>query len=362
VRGIQRFQKKAVLLFKEKTVFVVGAGASCELKMPSGAQLTDAIAAGAKVGFGHYDEKATGDSGLRVALQRHYDSRAINERLPAMRNIADGIYLAESIDNYIERHQDSSFVAEMGKFIIAYFLLKAEASSRLKLHQDRDRPLDLPSLYDTWLDPFTRTLISGLGKGDVDQIGSEIAIVCFNYDRCIERYLQDAISRAFHLEPSHADRIVRNIRILRPYGSLGRLPPQPRGSGDGLVPFGAPPDTVDLPSVARRLRTYTEQIDDATLIADVQNTVREAKQLVFLGFGFHQQNIKLLTGNFGDSVPAKRVYYSGYGIPDQAVETMIKRTLPLAGLASHHIAKSTHFEKNGTAHHVMSVYRAALSA
>jgi hypothetical protein len=41
---------------------------------------------------------------------------------------------------------------------------------------------------------------------------------------------------------------------------------------------------------------------------------------------------------------------------------MIKRTLPMAGLASHHIAKSTHFEKNGTAHHVMSVYRAALSA
>lgn len=279
-----------------------------------------------------------------------------------MRNIADGIYMAESIDNYIERHQDNPFVAEMGKFVIAYFLLKAEAASRLKLHGDGDRPLDLPSFGDTWLDPFTRTLISGLGKGDVDQIGSEIAIVCFNYDRCIERYLQDAISRAFHLDPSHADRIVRNIRILRPYGSLGRLPPQPRGSGDGLVPFGARPETVDLPSVARRLRTYTEQIDDATLIADVQNTVREAKQLVFLGFGFHQQNIKLLTGNFGDSVPAKQVYYSGYGIPDQSVEAMMRRTLPMAGLRSHHIARYTNFEKNGTAHHVMSVYRASLSA
>jgi hypothetical protein len=349
-------------LFKPKTVFVVGAGASCELKMPSGGQLADTITVGAKVGFGHVEEKATGDSGLRDALRRHFPGHEVNARLPALRNIADGIYLAESIDNYIERHQATPFVSEMGKFLIAYFLLKAEASSKLKVYQDRNRPLDLPTLQDTWLDPFARTLLSGVGKGQVDQIGSEIAIVCFNYDRCIERYLQDAISKAFHLDPSHADRIVYNIRILRPYGGLGRLPPEARGYGNGLVPFGAAPDTVDLPSVARHLRTYTEQIDDERLITDIQTTIRDAERLVFLGFGFHQQNIKLLTGSAGDEVPAKQVYYSGYGVPEQAVETMISRTLPMAGLWPHHAPQHTHFEKNGTAHHVMSVYRAALSA
>lgn len=349
-------------MFQQRTVFVVGAGASCELQMPSGGQLANIIAAGAKVGFGHFDGKATGDAGLRAALQRNYDGGAINDRLPAMRDIADGIYLAESIDNYIERHQDTPFVAEMGKFLIAYFLLRAEASSRLQVHEDWDRSLDLPSLQDTWLDPFTRALISGVGKGRVDEIGSEIAIVCFNYDRCIERYLQAALVAAFHLDPSHSDQIVRNIRILRPYGGLGRLPPQARGFGGDLVPFGAPTDAVDLPSVARRLRTYTEQIDDETLVADIQTTVRDATQLVFLGFGFHQQNIKLLTGNWGDNVPAKQIYYSGYGVPDQSVDAMIRRTLPMAGLAEHHMPRYTHFEKNGTAHHVMSVYRAVLSA
>lgn len=349
-------------MFKQRTVFVVGAGASCELNMPSGAALAAKIATDAKVGFGVFDSKPTGDAGLREALLRHYESRSINARLPTLRNIADGIYLSESIDNYIERHQETPFVAEMGKFLIAYFLLKAEASSRLKVYNDRDRPIDLPSLQDTWLDPFARTLFAGISRAQVDQIGSEITVVCFNYDRCIERYLQEAISKTFHVDQSHADRIVRSIPILRPYGGLGLLPAQPRGNGQSVVPFGAAPSAVDIPAIATQLRTYTEQVEDKVLLDAIQSAVRDASQLVFLGFGFHPQNIKILTGNFGDSVPPKHVYFSGYGIPDQSVDAMIQRTLPMAGLAHHHMARNTHFERNGTAHHVMSVFRAALAA
>lgn len=67
-------------------------------------------------------------------------------------------------------------------------------------------------------------LFDGVRNSDVDNVGSNITIICFNYDRCIEMYLEHAIVNAFRDVPAdRARQIVARINIIHPYGSLGNL-------------------------------------------------------------------------------------------------------------------------------------------
>lgn len=348
-------------MFTDKSVFVIGAGASCEFEMPSGAQLAAAISANHDLTFAS-GSQPKGDGQLAVALEDEFSRAELPKILPVVRNIAAGVYMAETIDAYIDRHRKTPLVPELGKFLIAHYLLAAERASTLKVDNGQEGRLHLPNFGNTWLDTFARVLLAGHSKGEEEEIGRNITIICFNYDRCIERYLQQAIASAFHIDPSKADAIVRRIRILRPYGDLGRLPPSPSGSGPSYVPFGAAIGSVRLREVSCRLKTFTERVEDDTLVDAIHDTVREAKNLVFLGFGFHAQNMQLLNCvNRNDGRP--QCYFSGMGIPEQAVTKIVHQTGIITGIGTHSaiIRQCMHFERDKTAGQIMQIYRRALA-
>jgi hypothetical protein len=58
--------------------------------------------------------------------------------------------------------------------------------------------------------------------------------------------------------------------------------------------FGAEVNADRLLEIAGRLRTYTEQAQDDNLVALISNEVAKARKIVFLGFGYHSQNIEIL--------------------------------------------------------------------
>jgi hypothetical protein len=70
--------------------------------------------------------------------------------------------------------------------------------------------------------------------------------------------------------------------------------------------------------IAQSISTYTEQIERPETIKTIARYLAEAETLVFLGFGYHRQNLDLLTPK--SPVPQKRstlkVFGTAFGLSD----------------------------------------------
>lgn len=49
-----------------------------------------------------------------------------------------------------------------------------------------------------------------------------------------------------------------------------------------------------MQTAAEKIKTFTEQVEDEALQRGIGDSIREADRIVFLGFGYHRQNIELL--------------------------------------------------------------------
>jgi hypothetical protein len=171
-------------------------------------------------------------------------------------------------------------------------------------------------------------LVKGERWTEVDeQLGRNYSIICFNYDRCIERYLISGLQQAFGLSYRGAwDLVYNKLNIIHPYGHLGHLPSTSENDGQGVA-FGA--DGCDPWEIAKGIRTFTEQDLDRRVRFDISETVRKADRIVFLGFSFEQLNMELLT------IPAtqrRRVFASAYGIKESEEEELALRIRNMLGV------------------------------
>ena len=136
-----------------KTVFVIGAGASSEINLPTGHQLKDTISKLLDIRFGY--QQISGDRTIAGALQEFTKNAdqtdGINSYLQEAWHIRDALQLALSIDNFIEQHRDNEKIALCGKLAIVKSILEAEGHSLLYFKQDRvDSTISFKSLEKTW--------------------------------------------------------------------------------------------------------------------------------------------------------------------------------------------------------------------
>lgn len=318
-------------MFKSKTVFVVGAGASKEANLPIGKELTQKIAE--LVNF-HIEFNGTVKSGnpqiyecIRQMIHADRDNWKDQKLIQSGRAVAEAMALAPSIDTFLHTHRDNREFVLMGKLGIAKAILLAESKSLLAPTHDRSVPFSMKKLADTWYVSLAQHLFSGIQANEADKVFENVGFIVFNYDRCLEIFLTRALSVYFRIEIEEAKSIVNKIDIVHPYGSLGDYADT---THRGVV-FGD--DDCNLLSVAKRILTFSESIEDENLVAKIKEMVREAETLVFLGFGFHEQNMDLL----GDEVSKlekrtniERVYATTHGLSSsdaQVVKNQIAHLL-----------------------------------
>lgn len=110
-----------------------------------------------------------------------------------------------------------------------------------------------------------------------------------------------------------------------------------------------------------RLKTYTEQIEDPDMPNHIKSAVKEADQIIFLGFAFHPQNMELMT--MADEHSIKRIYSTGKGISRQETDEVKRRIVQLYShqhdIAYHH---DLHIEDNSTCAELFSMHWRNLSA
>lgn len=300
-------------MFKSKTLFVVGAGASKEVNIPIGTELAEEIAHLLYFEFDHVSRLKKGDYKIFDSLKKFLnDTEILNGYLKAARQISEGIYLASSIDNYIDIHQHDSKISLCGKVAIVRTILNAEKNSSLYLDRMKsNEPINFQKIEQTWYVQFAKILFEQVTLDKLDDLFNNIAIVCFNYDRCIQYFLIRAISSLYSIPHEKAQKIVEGIKIFHPYGSIGNLPIS--GSANGIE-FGASTDYLNIIDLSKSIKTYTEQIKENKLLKSLRQEVAGAKTIVFLGFGFHPQNMDILTPK--NKTNANRVYATAKGFSD----------------------------------------------
>jgi hypothetical protein len=132
----------------------------------------------------------------------------------------------------------------------------------------------------------------GISLENVETIFDNVAFIVFNYDRCIEHFLFVALQQLYAIDHTMAANLLSKLCIIHPYGVVAELPFKTR---DGIS-FGGPADGYDAPylTLSNRIRTYSEQIEDPAELNAIREQVAAAEKIVFLGFAFHDQNLRML--------------------------------------------------------------------
>ena len=301
-------------MFHRRTLFVLGAGASAEAEMPIGPKLAAAIGKKMDVRFEHFNKHVgDGDIGLYLQITNQLRTNA-NELQSAGWLIRDGVTLSQSNDDFLDLHRDDPHVNLVGKAAIVRTILEAERTSKLALDEVGGRKIFKPEkLANTWFLKFMYMLGRGMAKGDVRQIFDSVAFIIFNYDRCVEHFLYNALQKVYGIRENDAADILADCTIIHPYGLVGPYLPFGRG-----VPFGA--GSADYRQLSQQIKTYTEQIAAADLMGEIETEFHRAECIVFLGFAYHTQNMRLLKP--AKPIKRKRVFGTAYQMSDSDTDVV----------------------------------------
>lgn len=267
----------------KRTLFIVGAGASCDFRLPIGTDLARNIGALAR----DAQEQGPANMLMRSAMA----SQIHGDYGEAARQVAGGMIAAPSIDRFLHSREGNDIVQVLGKYGIAAALLEAERNSLLATLDDTDWNqvhAALISSGGTWLARLFKLLHVGVRPDDAHTIFENCAFLTFNYDRCIERYLEFAFAQIMGRNGQQVKELIDQIPILHVYGSLGTTPLQ---NPAVHTPFGANLDFIA--HAAQSLRTFMEGVSEGIGEA-IEKQVRGAEVIIFLGFGFDQMNVNLL--------------------------------------------------------------------
>jgi hypothetical protein len=323
-------------MFRQKTTIIIGAGASCELGLPSGdtlkGQILDLLQPTRDNAYGFTDKTMIELMKLRGGPNVWDYQTHLAPVQKAAERIRKGLPLALSIDNFLDSHQGDEEVEQLGKLAIAISILRAESKShlfnRIPAMMRSQRPdlkpqltIDGDELSKSWYPAFAQLLMSGVRRDSIASAFENLRFVIFNYDRCLEQYIWMALQQYFDIDEGEASEVLESVSFIHPYGHLGPLPWR---SSEGAIALG---DAAlsDLESVVTRIRTFTQSVQ-SDVGGKVKDAVEWADTLVILGFGYLDQNIQLLSTTSENR--CDRVFSTAYGV--SAFDQMVMKDAMIA--------------------------------
>jgi hypothetical protein len=313
-------------MFHSDTLFVIGAGAGDEVHMPLGTDLLSQVASLLDIRYESGIHQVSGSSNISQALRNyaHYNSngqdRDINPYLHSAWNVRESAQLAKSIDDVLFRLSDDKKATLCGKLAIAECIFHSERNSWLYLqppHKDPNEKLDYGRLRGTWFAALLDMLCQNISKTNLKNIFNNVSVISFNYDRCLKHFMRYGISSSYNIDIGDAGELAKKLKIIYPYGGIAGLEFEDQMG----LHFGAEVNADRLIEIAGRLRTYTEQAQDDNLVGLISHEVAKARKIVFLGFGYHPQNIEILRCSEFDR--PKTVYGTALRVSDADI-TVVK--------------------------------------
>jgi hypothetical protein len=286
----------------DRTVLVLGAGASLSYGLPLGTGLLQNI----KSWLPSDDRCQMGDEALNLSQHLQQDMALIDQWVAdTKRNPHDALIefrqrLSESrpksIDEFLSRDFSTAtkIFRQIGKLAIAHAIAASESPQAF---EDADGNLS----NDHWYNYLWQECLAPNCKTLEDLKNKKLRVISFNYDRSLEYFLGKKIAATHlakpgnQLNPKFVQSWARdgflavdsNLKITHPYGTLGPLNEIPYGALiNGQLPLG---------NMARRIRVIGEErADPSDTFADARSWIASADRVVFLGFSFDPLNMERL--------------------------------------------------------------------
>ena len=206
----------------------------------------------------------------------------------------------------MDRHSADVLIQHVGKAAIAKCILDAEHGSYFQRFPFGSSDM-LLALRDSWYIRSFRMLGSEIKLENVREIFDNVSFIVFNYDQDVwSSFLENALQLVYNIDRGDARSIIDDLTIIHPYGVVAPLHGRPS------IPFGVP--SANYATLIDNLKIYTEQHAAEDVLTDIAEAMFKAEQIAFLGFGYHEQNLHLLTP--ADPLPSKPVYGTAKGWSD----------------------------------------------
>lgn len=144
---------------RQKTVIVLGAGASQEAGLPTGAELKEEIASLLNFRVERWELTGGDDTIMQALLSVSNNS---DQHIITGRWIGRALTLATSIDSFIDNHQGNAEVELCGKFSIVKSILNAE--SRSAMAGNSREGLNFGAIENTWFTAFWKKTLGELSS------------------------------------------------------------------------------------------------------------------------------------------------------------------------------------------------------
>ncbi len=260
-------------MITEETVFILGAGASKPYGYPTGQELSDNI--------------------IHTFLG---NLRKLNSKTTPHKKAEEFVNIfkrtGESIDLFLSINPEFS---DIGKMAIALMILKAERGSQFRSQMTiKDRKQDWYSLL------FKRMREGLISSDSYKQFAkNNISFINFNYDRSLEHFLYESIINLYHsqkLEAKLMSNWVSSVEekdlipfpFLHVYGKIAEVEWFREGlkyrEGFNYQIINKLKDNIKVINYDRQQEDYSE----------IKKTIRRAKRIFFLGFGFAEENMDIL--------------------------------------------------------------------
>jgi|GEM_PF-3332343 len=369
----------------EKTVIILGAGASSDYGFPVGQTLIKNILNEEEHGFCVFGEQSNLSDQHKIfdfenlshlpdeilsGRERQEIGKIINDsgsysiklnQFKFFRNFISGLklYRKSQIDYFLRTF---SKYEKFGKVMIAREILKKEALAIDKIRTGNFRNED-PNKKDgqDWIGSFFANLIQKAKKPeDLKAISDNLTIVTFNYDLLFEHYLNE-FCKGDDEWGEALEEFKKNLKIIHIYGKLGRFEWESeknlkeiygeevfktfalRGNSDHFGFLNGKYDYEKIRDLSEGIKVISskQQENDLNHIKQARNAIynQQCKKIFFFGFGFDKNNLVDCLQTNRDKFKGKNVYCTIYGENDEerikiSVDEHIKNLKYLSGLES----------------------------
>ncbi|MFA6596522.1 MAG: hypothetical protein WCS69_02285 [Ignavibacteriaceae bacterium] len=262
-------------MINEPTLFILGAGASAPYGFPTAKELKEDIIKNTSKRY----------FALKNLPANNYIQMYENRDTDYFNNFADYFtgFTSDSIDLFLATHEE---LVNLGKEAIVLALSEKE----MDLVRNPRKTDWVEYLYSN----FIISGISGNRKEDFEKFKqNKVSFITFNYERSLEFLFWNMLSH-FHGKMSREEiyDLFKTIKIHHIYGDLGQLVTE-NGIWEGGMPLGGALHLEDLPKATKNIKTIYERRNHPKK-DEVSKLFDEAKMIVFLGFGFAQENLDIL--------------------------------------------------------------------
>ncbi len=253
-------------MIKENTLFILGSGASWPYGYPTGEILIKEI----RDYFPLLFKK------LSVAEKKEANYSLAKEFVDELMRSHDNM-----IDYFLATSKPEN--AAIGKMaILATIHWKEKLSAQREI---------TGIVEDDWFQYLIKCMTKSLITRDsIKNFGNnKVNFITFNYDRLLEHFLGNMTQNKYSIERSYVKDYLCNINILHVYGRLPLLPWEDIPTG---IEYGYEIDLDYLIHNWDRIKTIHERSEINQ--DSIDDLVKKAERIFFLGFGFHEENIKTL--------------------------------------------------------------------